>query len=180
MRLANATQALRLLALAGVCFVGEAQSRQRITVRTYKTNYMIDTWDDGRDEPYVVTYWKFGLNSVYTFDAAGHVRTLTAGDTLRTFDFGPPSRMLVTSDDDATREVDADVSPLIACSTCETTWDTLCSVGLVDVCFLGENNPDDFDDDAEDSVRRFCSAVGAACETSAAEICIGMCVEGEM
>ena len=39
--------------------VGEATG-DRITVTTYKRNHRIDWWDDDRDEPYRVTFWKFG------------------------------------------------------------------------------------------------------------------------
>lgn len=169
-----------MLTLAAVCLMAETASRRRITVRTYRTNYRVDTWDDGRDELYRVTFWKFGLKSVYTLDASGHVRTLTARDTMYTFDLNTPSRMLVTSSDDAVEDVDFDVSRLIDCTTCELTWNTLCDVGLVDVCFLDDNNPVEFDEDAEDSVRRFCSAVGAACERPASDVCDGECVEGEI
>lgn len=135
MRIPRAVQALLLLSLTAVRFVAEAQSRQRITVRTYRTNYRVDTWDDGRDEIYRVTYWKFGLKSVFTFDISGHIKTLTSRDTLYTFDLAAPSRMLLTSSDDAIQEVDIDPSSAIACSTCSTTWNTLCAVGLQDVCF---------------------------------------------
>ena len=127
-----------------------------------------------------MTYWKFGLKSVYTFDAAGHVKTLTARNTMYTFDLDVPSRMLVTSSDDAIEDApDFEADAEIGCSTCEVTWNTLCDVGLAEVCYLDENNPVGFDDDAEDSVRRFCSAIGAACETSAFATCDGQCAEGD-
>ena len=169
-----------LLALAALWLTAEAQSRQRIHIRTHRTNYRIDTWDDGRDEQYRMTYWKFGLKSVYTFDAGGHVRTLTARHTLYTFDLDVPSRMLMDSTDDALEEVETDLAPVIDCATCETTWNTMCDVGLTEVCFLYENSPAEFDNDAENSVRRFCRGVGAACARTASDVCIGQCVGGKI
>ena len=180
MRLSSVTQASTLLTLSALFLTAEAQSRRRISVRTYRTNYRVDTWDDGRDELYRVTYWKFGLKSVYTFDAGGHVRTLTARDTLYTFDLADPSRMLMGSTEGAMEDVETDLTPAIDCATCETTWNTLCDVGLTEVCFLNENNPTDFDNDAANSVRRFCGAVGAACERTASDVCGNQCEQGEM
>ncbi|MEP5376680.1 MAG: hypothetical protein ABJQ14_12965 [Hyphomicrobiales bacterium] len=180
MKLSIAEQICTLLTLAALLVTGEAQSRRRISVRTYRTNYRIDTWDDGRDELYRVTYWKFGLKSVYTFDAGGHVRTLTARDTLYTFNQAVPSRMLMDSGEDELEDVEIDLTPAIDCATCETTWETLCDVGLTEVCFLDENNPADFDNDAEDSVRRFCGAVGAACERTASDVCGTQCFGGKL
>lgn len=180
MRLSGAAQAPVVRALATVDTTVPAPSRNRISVRTYRTNYRVDTWDDGREDLYRVTYWKFGLKSVYTFDIEGHVKTLTARDTMYTFDLTVPSRMLVTSSDNAIEDVDIDPSAAIGCPTCVVTWNTLCNVGLTEVCFLNENNPVEFDQDAQDSVRRFCGAVGAACQTSAFDTCDGQCVEGDI
>ena len=173
-------QASTLITLATLLLTAGAQSRRRISVRTYRTNYRIDTWDDGREELYRVTYWKFGLKSVYTFDAGGHVRTLTARDTLFTFELTAPSRMLMDSADDALEEVGGDLPRAIDCDTCETTWNTLCDVGLAEVCLLNANNPADFDNDAANSVRRFCGAVGAACERTASDVCGRQCFGGKL
>lgn len=162
---------------------GLAASRRRISIRKYRTNYRIDSWDDGRDAPYRVTFWKFGLKSVYTFDVAGNIKTLTARNTLYTFDTDIGAMLLLASnddvDDDAIVDVDVDPSSAIDCSVCHVTWDTLCDKGITDVCYLHENPLDDFDEDAIDSVRRFCSAFGAACEMSAADACDGQCTVGE-
>ena len=76
MGLSVVVQTLLLLSLIAACFSQDA-SRNRITVRTYRTNYRVDSWDDGRDEPYRVTFWKFGLKSVYLFDVSGHLKSLT-------------------------------------------------------------------------------------------------------
>lgn len=176
MKFSSTAQVSSLLALAGVCSVAEAQSRNRITVRTYRTNYRVDTWDDGRDDPYRVTFWKFGLKSVYTFDAAGHVKTLTARNTLYTFTLSVPSRKLLTSsDDDIEDSLDFDAGAEIGCSTCEVTWNTVCDVGLREVCFLDAIKPAAFDEDGIDSVRRFCTSFGESCKTSASELCAGQC-----
>lgn len=181
MKLSRAAQGSILLALAGTCFEAKAQSRNRITVQSYNTKYMFDVWDDGRDEPYRVTYWKFGIKSVYTFDVSGHVTTLSAGDTLYKFRLGVPSRMLRTSSDDSIEDArHLESRSLFTCFDCEVAWKTLCDVGLVEVCFWDDNNPAEFDKDAENSVRRFCSAVGNACKRSAGDICDGGCLPGEI
>lgn len=185
MKLSSASRAPVLLALIAGCFVAEA-ARNRITIKSYKTNYRVDWYDDGRSNPYRITFWKFGLKSVYKFNEAGNLRALTAGDDKFTFDENVTSRKLIASQDGDAGDADAEEAHpsrrrLYDCSDCEETWDTLCDVGLVDACYLDDNNPDYFTDDAVDSVRRMCSAFGAACETSAAEACDGQCVEdGEM
>lgn len=135
MILSSAVRVSILLASIAACF---AQSRQRITVKTWKTNYRVDTWDDGRDEPYRVTFWKFGLKSVYLFRGAGHVKSLLTRDsTMYLFDVDvgarklfESSRMLLDSSDGATDDASDDASDdaigevgvapgsVIACSTC--------------------------------------------------------------
>ena len=173
-------QASVLFLLIAECFAQTA-SRNRITVKSYKTNYRVDSWDDGRDEPYRVTFWKFGLKSVYLFDVEGNLRSLTTRDTT-TFTFGEVVgfRMLNVPNDEVVEEVRSDLSSLIACTDCEVTWNTLCEVGLPEVCLWDENPRVDFNADAIDSVRRMCSAFGNACETSAADTCAGQCTAGEI
>ena len=173
MRTSNTMLAALLLSLVDVCFATDA-SRNRITVRKYRTNYRVDSWDDNREDPYRITFWKFGLKSVYTFDTSGNIKTLTARDTEYIFDGKIRSRMLEAPDDDALEDVDVDPVE-IACSDCTETWNTVCDKGVDDVCYLDANNPDDFDEDAINSVRRFCSGFGAACRDSAIEACEGQC-----
>lgn len=168
-----------LLVLIVGCFVAEA-ARNRITVKSYKTNYRVDWWDDGRDYPYRVTYWKFGLKSVYLFGESGNLASLTVRGVEFTFPGDTDgSRMLLPSEDEVAEEMPSGHRRLFFCSDCEETWDTLCDAGLADVCLLDEFPRDDFNEDAEDSVRRFCSAVGAACQTPAFDTCEGQCFEGE-
>lgn len=180
MRTSTAVQVGLVLLLPVACFalIG---SRNRITVRKYRTNYRIDSWDDDREDPYRVTFWKFGLKSVYTFDTSGNIKTLTARDTLYTFDeeVGPVirTRMLQVPEDDV-MEVDVDPVDEIACSDCHQTWNTVCAEGLDDVCYLDDNPLEEFDEDAIDSTRRFCSGFGAACEYTADEACGGQCTQG--
>ena len=180
MKMSSAAQASLLLVLLVGCFVSEA-ARHRITVTKYKTNHRIDWWDDGRDKPYRVTFWKFGLKSVYLFGESGNLKSLTVRDREYTFSSNTGSRMLLASQQD---EFEEDIyrggRRLFPCTDCEETWDTLCSVGLADVCFLHEFPREDFNDDAEDSVRRMCTAFGAACEASAFDTCEGQCIAGEL
>ena len=107
-----------LLLLLVVGFVAEA-TRHRITVKSFKTKYRIDWWDDGRVEPYRVIFRKFGLKSIYTFEESGSLKTLTVGNTQYTFSpsgevgDGPQevqasntgSRMLLTSGDETLEDV---------------------------------------------------------------------------
>ena len=154
-------------------------SRNRITVRKYRTNYRVDSWDDDREDPYRVTFWKHGLKSIYTFDISGNMKTLIARDTLYTLDMGVGSRMLVDSSDDASGDEGVDATSEVVCTVCYGTWNTLCDKGIADVCSLDDNPLDEFDEDAQDSLRRMCSAFGAACETSAFDVCDGQCTEGK-
>ena len=179
MMMFKAAQASLLLVLLGRCFVAEA-TRHRITVTKYKTNHRIDWWDDGRDEPYRVTFWKFGLKSVYLFGQSGNLKSLTVRGREYTFPSDTGSRMLLASEqDEVAEDIHLGGRRLFACTDCEETWDTLCSVGLADVCSLHESPREDFNDDAEDSVRRMCSAFGAACGASAFDTCDGQCTAGE-
>ena len=178
-RMSSAAHVWLLVVLIVGCFVAQA-TRHRITVRTYKTNYRIDWWDDGRDDPYRVTYWKFGLKAVYLFDVSGELISLTVRDREYMFPSNIGSRMLLASEqDEAAENIPAGRRRLYPCADCEETWVILCDVGLADVCFLDEFTPDDFNEDAKDSVRRFCSAFGAACETPAFDTCEGQCIECE-
>lgn len=161
------------LTLIAGCFATDA-SRNRITFRKYRTNYRVDSWDDNRDDPYRVTFWKFGLKSVYTFDVSGNIKTLTARDVKYSFDTEVGTRMLVDMDDDAVTDIEVDPSE-IPCSDCSVTWNTLCDGGIADVCYLDINPYDTFDEDALDSVRRMCSGFGAACASSALDACDGQC-----
>lgn len=110
-------------------------ARNRITVRSFRTNYKIDWWGDGRVEPYRVIYNKFSLKSIYTFEASGSLKTLTVGNTQYTFnpsieangtvevqEFSTESRMLRASEDDEAIEgVDSDFRRLYDCEDCEET-----------------------------------------------------------
>ena len=143
--------------------VGEATG-DRITVTTYKTNHRIHWWDDDRDEPYRVTFWKFGLKSVHRFGESGNLKSIMVRDREYTFPSDTGSRTLLASEQD---EVAEDIHPggrrLFACTDCEETRNTSCSVAPADVCALHEFPREDFKNDADDSVRRMCTAFGAAC-----------------
>ena len=178
MRISTAAQSTLLLGLLAGCYVTEA-ARNRITVTKYKTNHRIDWWDDGRKEPYRVTFWKFGLKSVYRFGESGNLRSLTVQDRQYTFPADIVTRMLVSDEEDQTEDgIHSSRRRLFPCADCEETWDTLCDVGLADVCFLHEFPQEDFNDDAVKSLRRMCTAFGAACETSAFDTCEGQCIGG--
>ena len=193
MRMLSAVQASLLLVLMVGCFVTEA-ARHRITVRNFRTNYRIDWWDDGRDVPYRIIYRKNGLKSIYTFEESGHLETLKVGTTTYTFDYGTQaangladvqasstgSRMFLASKDEALEDVHFDRRRLYDCTDCENTWDTLCGVGIVDVCDWVPFLPFIFNEDAQYSLTVMCNALGDACETSAFDTCEGQCIAGEL
>ena len=194
MRIASAIHASLLLVLVVGFFVAEA-ARHRITVRSFRTNYRIDWWDDGRDRPYRIIYKKNGLRSDYTFDESGHLKTLRVGRTTYTFDSANQaangsaeiqsssvgSRMLLSAEEyEALEDVHSVRRRLYDCTDCENTWDTLCGVGIVDVCNLVPLLPSNFNDDAQSSLTIMCGALGAACETPAFDTCEGRCIAGEL
>ena len=194
MRVSSAVPASLLLVLIGGCFVVEA-ARHRFAVRKNRTTYRIDWWDDGRVEPYRVIYRKRRLKSIYTFEELGRLKTLTVGTTKYTFSYdieaanGTPevqastteSRMLFTSDEDeAVEEVHSGHRRLYDCADCEETWDTLCGVGIVDVCSWVPFLPSVFNEDAQSSLTIMCTGLGTACEMSAFDACEGKCLAGEL
>lgn len=155
-----------------------------MTVRKYRTDHKIDWWDDGRVEPYRVKFSKFGLRSVYRFGKSGTLKSLTVGAKKFTFSSDLGFRMLhVVGEGEGEQEPSSgDRHPPFPCSDCEDTWEKLCGEGLDDVCALHQYPRHDFNANALDSVRRMCTAFGAACETSAPDTCEGKCVheqEGE-
>ena len=190
MKMSSASQASLLLALIAGCSVSDA-ARHRLTVRSYKTNYRIDWWDNGRADPYRIIFNKSGVKSVYKFLESGSLSTLTIGDTRYTFsqsagslevqsseDIG--SRMLLAPEDEDAKDVHSGQRRLYDCPDCEETWDTLCNVGIEEVCDWVELLPSDFDSDAQYSLTVMCNAMGAACDTSAADTCEGQCIEGDI
>lgn len=192
MRTSSAAKVSLVLVLIAGCFIAEA-ARDRITVRSFRTNYRIDRWDDGRAEPYRVIFRKFRVKSIYTFEESGSLKTLTVGDTQYTFSstreegnsspavqaLSAGSRMLLGSQAEAFQDAPSEHRRLYDCTDCEGTWDKLCGVGIVDVCAWVPFLPNVFNEDAQSSLTIMCNALGAACEASAFDTCEGQCVEGE-
>lgn len=182
MRTPSAAQSSLLLALVAGRYVAEG-AKHRMIVRKYKTDHKIDWWDDGRAEPYRVKFSKFGLRSAYFFGKSGTLISFKDDDKTFKFSSDIGSRMLhaVGKGEDEQEPSSGDRHPPFSCPDCEDTWNKLCSVGLEDVCALHQYPRHDFDANALDSVRRMCTAFGAACETSAPDTCEGKCVpeEGE-
>lgn len=199
MRVRSVTQTLLVwLALIASGTISEA-ARQTTFVKRQGTVFRIDWWDDGRLEPYELHFTTYGVSSVYAFDALGSLTALKTGGTLYTFDMdveaangAPEIQSSATSSDVGSRmllgthheAVDGAVGyarrRLYACTDCEETWDTVCDVGLVDVCDLVELWPSVFTKDAQTSLVIVCSAFGAACKTSAFDACDGQCTEGAL
>ena len=160
-------------------------------MRSNRTNYKIDWWDNGRTDPYRIIFKKNGVKSVYKFLESGSLSTLTIGNTRYTFSQSAgslevqssediSSRMLLAPGDESANEVHSGHRRLYDCPDCEETWDTLCDVGIEEVCYWVELLPSVFYWDAQYSLTVMCTAMGAACDTSAADTCEGQCIEGEM
>eukprot|EP00904_Undaria_pinnatifida_P006370 jgi/Undpi1/2863/HiC_scaffold_14.g06240.m1 len=188
MKMPGASHASLLLAIIAGCSVSEAE-RHRLIVRSNRTNYKIDWWDNGRADPYRIIFKKNGVKSVYKFLESGSLSTLTIGNTRYTFSQSAgslevqssediSSRMLLAPGDESANEVHSGHRRLYDCPDCEETWDTLCDVGIEEVCYWVELLPSVFYWDAQYSLTVMCTAMGAACDTSAADTCEGQCIEG--
>lgn len=189
MKHSNAVQASLLLALIAGSSVTEA-ARERIVVRNYGIRFKVDWWDDGRVLPYRVRFRKKGVASRYVFDAGGRLRLLYVDDAAYQFTIivqaggeavdvqalsSSSDRMLSTPNG---ADVDHHRRRLYDCSDCEETWDTICEVGLADVCYWVGKAEDVFTADTQKSIRRMCNWFGKECTTSAETTCDGICIEG--
>lgn len=65
------------------------------------------------------------------------------------------------------------------CDDCEKTLDSVCDIGVPDVCFLVTFFLDFFNDDAQASLQTMCTVLGTACETPSSELCEDTCISGE-
>lgn len=183
---------LMLVVLMVGCFVAESAKHQ-LRVRKNRATYRIDWWDTGREKPYRIIYKKNGLKSIYKFLESGHLDTLIVGSTTYTFTYedlaanalpevhasSTGSRMLLASQEDEDfDEVHVDHRRLYDCADCENTWDTLCGVGIVDVCDWVPFLPFVFNEDAVKSLTIMCKGMGKACLASAFDTCEGQCIAG--
>lgn len=153
-----------LLALVAIRAPSMASAQETIEVTKGRISFEVDWYDDGRENPYTVSFTKRGADSVYTFDTSGALQELEVGNTVYTFNFGSDqaltmgdgsqsivadagSRMLLgdgneeADDEDVVDDVEADIifdhhRRLYACDDCEQTWDTMCGIALDDVCYL--------------------------------------------
>lgn len=190
MKPSKAVRASVLIALIAEIAVTEA-TRERITVKNHGVKFKVDWWDDGRAYPYRVWFTKNLVSSKYTFDAAGRLAQLYVDEAGYTFstDTGevqPVSdRMLLsgqqeTQADETEMEMEMEMEHrrLYDCPDCEQTWDTMCDIGLEDVCYWANEEVDLFNDDTVTSLNKMCIKFTKECTTSAETTCQGMCTEG--
>ena len=195
MKYENAAIASLLLAFIAGIAVTEA-ARERITVKNHGIKFNVDWWDNGREEPYRVSFNKNGVSSKYTFDAAGRLTSLEVDDAEYQFTMAieadgdtagvqslsaPADRMLLPMHEDPEgdeMEFDHHRRRLYDCSDCEQTWDTMCDIGLADVCYWVGREADTFTQDAKTSIKKMCIKFAKECNTSAETTCDGMCIEG--
>lgn len=173
-------------------------ARDTLIVREQHIVFRIAWWDDGRVEVYEVYFTAYGISSIYTFDASGRLTTLKVADTRFTLERDietaivapevqsssiPPNiglRKLHIEQDGAMEDSAFSYRQrLFSCTDCEETWDTLCNISLVDVCFWADVPPYVFTKDAQISLLTMCSAFGTICKTSAGTACSAICLDGE-
>ena len=197
MKQSNTAQASLLLALIAGIAVTNA-TRERITVKNHGIKFKVDWWDDGRTDPYRVSFTKQDVSSEYFFDAAGRLKSLNVDDAVYQFTMAmeavgdtagvqslsaPADRMLHSMEDDPElneMEFDHHRRRLYDCSDCEETWDTMCDIGLEDVCYWVGKATNLFTSDAQISIKRMCTKFAKECLKSAETTCEGMCTEGGM
>ena len=195
MRLSNTAQALLLLALMGGIALTEA-AKERITVKNHGIKFKVDWWDDGRTDPYRVSFTKKNVVSKYTFDAAGRLTLLYVDDDGYIFTMAiqagigdmaevqsmsaPPDRMLISMPEDKEAdEMKMDRGRrLYDCPDCEQTWDTICDIGLKDVCYWVGLEIDIFTLKTVTSIELMCKKFTKECTRSATTTCEGICTEG--
>ena len=194
MKLSNAEQVALVFALIGGVAVSEA-TKERITVKNHGINFKVDWWDDGRINPYQVSFTKNDVPSEYTFDAAGRLKLVyvdgdgyqftmflkAGGDALAVQSLaGPVDRMLLSMQEEMeVDEMEIDHRRrLYDCSDCERTWDAMCDVGLEDVCYWVGLETDLFSEDTQISIKKMCKKFTKECTVSAEAICEEICTEG--
>lgn len=152
-------QCLLAFTAVGAPSMGAAQDTISVTCVTFE----VDWYDDGRENPYTVSFNYRDADSIYSFDADGVLHQLAVGDGMYTFSYADDDAITVDDGDDSivtgigsrmlrdTRDEDLDqfedyggVEPevvfshrrLYDCDTCEHTWDTVCDSGIDNVCDL--------------------------------------------
>eukprot|EP00904_Undaria_pinnatifida_P013073 jgi/Undpi1/8897/HiC_scaffold_25.g11359.m1 len=145
-------------------------------------------WDNGRDEPYRMAFNKRDIYSAYTFDTNGKLQTITVEGVEQTFStsikapdgtWDNASRKLLAMQEDMESdemEFGDHHRRLYGCSDCENTWDTMCNVGLADVCAVVASG--ELTGDARTAVKIFCTKFTKECDAaSGEEICADDCTE---
>lgn len=188
MKTSSVAQAAFLLALtAGT---GSA-SRHLITVNNFGVTFKIHWWDDGRNEPYRITFSKRGIFSVCDFNPRGELQSITVEGEEQPFSTiirasdgtsDIASRKLLEKQEDIKAdemEFDSHRRRLYGCSDCENTWNTTCDMGLVDVCAVWSS--DELTGDPQTALKIFCKRFAKECDAASGEaICADDCTEGEI
>eukprot|EP00904_Undaria_pinnatifida_P013074 jgi/Undpi1/8898/HiC_scaffold_25.g11360.m1 len=187
MKTSSVAQTAFLLALtAGT---GNA-TRYLTTVKNFGVKFKMYWWDDGRDEPYRMSFTKRGIYSAYAFNALGELQSITVEGEEQTFSTSRKlratpektgSRKLLAMDEDLEAdemefEQDYHRRRLYECSDCENTWDTLCDTGLADVCAVVAWGG--LTGDAKTALKIFCTKFTKECDAaSGEETCADDCTE---
>lgn len=180
---------------------------ERIIVDELGTTFKLDWWNDGRANPYEVSFRGGGIFSDYTFQDSGRLKTLQVNDDVSyifeisdldanistavraqlssSIPFQPGLRVLMStpgtpSQGEAVGDSDPECRIGYACTDCEETWDTLCNVGLVDVCYWAGLLPGVLTVEAKTSLTTMCNKFGSACMASSSFLaCGGQCIDGQ-
>ena len=168
-------------------------TRYLTTVKNFRVKFKMYWWDDGRDEPYKMSFTKKGIYSAYAFNALGQLQSITvegedqAFSTSRKLRVTPEDmvsgKLLATDEDleadETGLEQDHHRRRLYPCSDCENTWDTLCETGLADVC--GVVAWGGLTGDAKTALKIFCKKFTKECDAaSGEETCADDCTKGEI
>ena len=100
MKNSSVAQTAFLLALAAS--TGSA-TRYVITFKNFGVKFKIDWWDDGRDEPYRMSFTKRGIYSAYMFNARGNLESITVDGEEQTF--STSRKLVATAEDNAARKL---------------------------------------------------------------------------
>ena len=188
MKASRVGQAAFLLILAAG--TGNA-TRYLTTVKNFGVKFKMYWWDNGRDEPYRMAFNKRDIYSAYTFDTNGKLQTITVEGVEQTFStsikapdgtWDNASRKLLAMQEDMESdemEFGDHHRRLYGCSDCENTWDTMCNVGLADVCAVVASG--ELTGDARTAVKIFCTKFTKECDAASGEvICADDCTEGDI
>lgn len=195
----SAVVGVLLVFLANSLVVSDA-TKHVFKVKQGRVKFTVHYWDDGRQNPYRISFKKNGVRSSYRFEARGYVTIINVDGVVTTFTWDAANDAdaeqlegtapTIVSDlgdrlllDQFEKDAGTDGSVvrrrLYYCDDCEDTWETMCGLGINSVCFFHYDTRDwGFTDDTVTSIARLCKKFSRACDKKDAEdVCSGTCEE---